>query len=330
MDFEQIKLSKFTTTYSKESITTTLHAELSDIKNGKYRSTIEQCRKLVDQNDREHYKIIKATLPVAAFGGVFNGGHKKENLVEYSRLVIIDIDDITQQSLTALKHNLCSNNFTLACWVSPSGRGIKLLIKVNTSYNEHRVAFKTISDYLLDTYGVVVDNSGSDYSRLCYASYDDSLFLNTGSQVFNVDMNNMDQLKEGKKIIAKSNITLPQFSDNERISLFSTEGRNKSTDRDKIWKLIQFLQKKQKSITSDYDSWLKVALAISNTFTYEVGLKYFLLLSKQDSHYNERECSLFLEYCYRNRRPKQVNLGTIFHIAELQGFSMSNGKIGAV
>ena len=55
--------------------------------------------------------------------------------------------------------------------------------------------------------------------------------------------------------------------------------------------LNKFLTKNEKSITFDYDDWLRVALAIAGSFTYEVGLRYFIELSKMDGiKFNENNC----------------------------------------
>ena len=322
MDLAEIKLSKFSNTYSKTAVTTTLHAELMAIKNGHYRIDIEKCRAFLKENNLESYKLLKAKLPVVTFSGVFHNGHKKENITEYSGHIIIDIDNISSEHILDVKQILSLDRFTLACWVSPSGLGLKVLFKIDTELFFHTHAFKQISEYIKTKYNIYVDKSGSDYSRLCYVSYDAEIFINADAEIYSVNCSTIEGLNVAKESLGSRPSIRKTVTENEKQLFNSTEGRNKRVDRDNIWKLIQFLKKRNKSITRNYDSWFKVALAIANSFTYDVGLTYFHLLSKQDPSYNEVECTAMLEYCYRNRRKDEIGLGTIFHLATEQGFNI--------
>ena len=49
------------------------------------------------------------------------------------------------------------------------------------------------------------------------------------------------------------------------------------------------MTKRNLSITNSYEEWYRIALAIANTFTYEIGEKYFLKISKIDDG---------LKFCY--------------------------------
>jgi hypothetical protein len=88
-------------------------------------------------------------------------------------------------------------------------------------------------------------------------------------------------------------------------------GRNKATKRNEIQKMIKFLKNKNLSITSDYERWFRIAYAIANTFTYDVGKKYFLQLCQLDGPRHDEEKSInILQYCYVNSR-RSISFGTI-------------------
>ena len=84
--------------------------------------------------------------------------------------------------------------------------------------------------------------------------------------------------------------------------------------------IIKYLTKNKLSITNSYDEWYRVAIIIANSFTYDVGEKYFLQLSQLDkSKYNEVECKNILIDCYENSRG-EINFNSIIHLASEKGF----------
>jgi hypothetical protein len=61
-------------------------------------------------------------------------------------------------------------------------------------------------------------------------------------------------------------------------------------------------------------------MAIANTFTYDVGEKYFLKLSSFDSKkYIETECKKFLKSCYESRNGA-IKFRTIVYFANEKGY----------
>jgi hypothetical protein len=61
-------------------------------------------------------------------------------------------------------------------------------------------------------------------------------------------------------------------------------------------------------------------MAIANTFTYDIGEKYFLKLSSLDStKFNEKECKNFLTNCYESRSGS-INFSTIVFFANKKGY----------
>jgi hypothetical protein len=92
--------------------------------------------------------------------------------------------------------------------------------------------------------------------------------------------------------------------------------------------IIRHLTNKNKTITYSYEEWCKVAMAIANTFTYEIGLNYFLKLSKLDTDkFNEISCTNFLNNCYETRKGK-LNFRSIIYLANQKGYQTKNQKNG--
>ncbi len=308
---------------TKEVIKSNLLDELRGIKEGKYKSIIEQCRFYTRKKDYDSYKSLKIKLPIVTFCGTFKGGRKLENLVEYNGVMILDIDDIEMSKVDALKAVLSNDQYIYSTWKSPSNEGLKALVKVDSTPSEHKSSFDSLKIYFKEKYEIELDNSGSDITRLCFVSWDEELFLNTESVVYRGKLN---QEPKEKKTVTKNTISRSLSK-----SAFATEGLNKKEHRKIVANIIKFLKKKDLSITSSFDEWFRVALAVSGTFSYDVGEKYYLGLCELDKErHNELESKNILKYCYNNRKlglNTSVTFGTIIFYAKQKGFITRSDKL---
>ena len=92
--------------------------------------------------------------------------------------------------------------------------------------------------------------------------------------------------------------------------------------------IIRYLNNKNCSITDNYENWCKVALAIANTFTFDVGKNYFIKLSKRDlDKFNESNCVNFLSNCYENRK-REITFASIVYLANKKGYKTKYQKNG--
>ena len=141
------------------------------ITNGTSKETIEKIRK----GDSS----LKKNLPVALFSGVFSS-RKDGDIEGHSGLVILDFDHIDVDDYKAL---LGTDDYVYACWTSPSGDGLKALVRISNT-ERHRDHFRALQVYFERNYGLEVDPSGINESRACFESYDPDLILKEDSQVF--------------------------------------------------------------------------------------------------------------------------------------------------
>ena len=65
---------------------------------------------------------------------------------------------------------------------------------------KHKVAFWQLYLYLLSNYGIELDRSGSDISRLCFLIWDPYLVLKDTSSVFEVKYDDLSVPQDKKKI----------------------------------------------------------------------------------------------------------------------------------
>lgn len=173
---------------------------LDDIKTGVYRNAITYLRKSLADNKTEAAERAKKSLPAFTPSATFKGGRKMEFLTNYNALVVLDIDKIAPEKLAECKSILNSNEFVFSYFVSPSGNGLKIFVKVDSGKDEHKYAFLVLQKYFEELLQVEIDKSGKDITRLCFCSFDPELFVNENSEVFFViESRELPQEKEKPK-----------------------------------------------------------------------------------------------------------------------------------
>lgn len=154
---------------------------LKAISEGKWQKEVEHLRTLSDGE----YGEQKEKLLSVTFSGTFS--HRNaEKLIDYTNMIVLDIDKLTSAQITAYTQDFRNDQFIFAFFISPSNKGIKILIRVNNKPEEHQKAFLALEDYFASRYAATLDKSGKDVSRLCFVSYDPDLYYNPDSQVFDV------------------------------------------------------------------------------------------------------------------------------------------------
>lgn len=302
---------------------------LCDIRSDKYKNITIQLRNHY-QNDDGLYSIKKRSLPAVTFCANFkNNARTKENLNTYNSLMILDIDNIGLEHIDSLFNLLSNDEYIFSLWRSPSGNGIKGIVKLN--YHEelrsdtvnvwHYSAFAKLFSYFKDKYDIELDQSGKDFTRLCFLSWDENIHIKDFDRTKAFLTEREDLLEIGKIDKLAQNAGAKQKTiQKARDILNNPQGRNNASNKKTMQNIIKFLTKQKKSITFEYDNWLRVALGISSSFTFDIGLKYFIELSKMDSSkFNEIQAKNMLQQCYFNNKG-QISFKTIIHLATQQGF----------
>ena len=157
---------------------------LDEIRTGKYKPGIIYLRKSLAENKTEAYNKAKKSLPAFTPSGKFIGGRKLEFLADYSSCIILDIDKLSAADLQNAKHLANQSEFTFASFISPSGNGLKILVKINSDKANHKEAFLLVQAHYESILKLEIDKSGKDVTRLCFYSWDENLYLNENATVF--------------------------------------------------------------------------------------------------------------------------------------------------
>ena len=321
----QCEVSLFSSVFNKEAKRYTLGNMLKSFSSLRYAKTIREARGYLLEGDTEMYKACKSMLPVVAFSGVFEGGHSKVNLVRYNNIVIIDIDHLSEEILSTAAEQLQQDEYVFAYWKSPSGQGLKGLVRISSGDEKHldehhRQAFRQLTDYFNTKYSIDIDQSGSDYSRLCYACWDEGLVIKETAKIFAVEIVTKDVLENPQMADASKHGDNHIYSSNHTIK-HSGIHHDRQSDIDTIWDIIRYLRSTGRSITHEYENWVRVAYSIANTFGPISGNTFFLILSQQDADkFDYDACRRLLDYCYAHSNG-QTSFGTIVYLARKAGYS---------
>ena len=128
-----------------------------------------------DVSQSKKYKAFN--FDYVTFSGVFST-RKNSCLVSHSGLMVLDFDHV--KKIETLKHTLLNDPEieTELLFTSPSGNGLKWVVKVDLTELSHAQYFQAISNYLFQKYNLKTDQSGKDVSRACFLAYDPSAYLN--------------------------------------------------------------------------------------------------------------------------------------------------------
>lgn len=301
---------------------------LSDIRYGTYSGQVQHLRDLLSTGERERYGERKRLLPGVTFSAVFKEKRQISEIKEYTKILVLDIDHLSESGLVAATITLREDPHVFACWVSPSQEGLKGLVGLSFSEgcvgmndaDKHRAAFAHVSRYFEEAYGVSLDQSGSDITRLCFLSSDPRLHLRIDAAEFVVAAPEPMGPERSPATGARSRRGSVALEMPLKHLLNRTEGKNLPTDRARMASIITYLTKRGISITATYEKWMRVAFATAEAFTFDVGKRYYLDLCRLDGHaHDERRSIAMLESCYQQGRG-EVGFGTILHYAQECGY----------
>lgn len=149
------------------------------------------------------YSELKKNLPGFTPSGTFRDSRRAKNLYKYSQLIVLDIDNIPEKDLPNLKELASIELHTFSAFISPSGNGLKILVLVDSSEDQHKMVFEQVKEHYESKLKVEVDKSGKDVSRLCFVSYDPNLYLNIAAEGFKFSSASGKHFKKAIELTSK-------------------------------------------------------------------------------------------------------------------------------
>jgi archaellum biogenesis ATPase FlaH len=161
-----------------------LNIILKHIKNGRWEQQIDEIREFIKNNENVKASILKKNLPAFTPSGTFKERRKKESIDSYSGLLHLDYDKV--EDVESLKEIIVKIPFTYSAFISPSGKGLKVLVMTDAKLEVHTEFFNSLRSYYDGIAGLESDGAVKDVTRLCFVSYDPELYLNESSEIFNI------------------------------------------------------------------------------------------------------------------------------------------------
>lgn len=155
----------------------TIDKVVQRIKGGRSALLVNQLRQTEDKKKRTE---LKKQLPSICFSGLFSKREDKA-LIQHSGLIAIDFDHVNER-LHELKDRLKNDKYTFLLFISPSGDGLKLVVKIPADAKTHAFSASALTDYYKDE---KLDEF-KDVSRICFESYDPDIYYNPDSEVFTI------------------------------------------------------------------------------------------------------------------------------------------------
>ena len=164
---------------------------LNAIKEGRFDKEIAQLREAASEEEKDR---IKKSLLAFTPSVVLNTGRKFTEGDSYSSIIHLDYDKL--DDIPGALKKIKALHYTYSCFISPSGNGIKVFVRVNNNKEQHEDAFNTLRSYYDKAVGVESDKSIKDLCRLCFVSSDPDLYINEESEVFNYTSISMTRTPE--------------------------------------------------------------------------------------------------------------------------------------
>lgn len=149
------------------------------IKSEKYKSIIAKIR--IEEFPSK--SPLKNKIPVFTPTGIFK--HRSiKGLEIYNGIICLDIDSVEDPQ--TLKELCKSLSYVHAAFITPSGKGLKVIIKTSSTVDEYKKTEEITSKRFFDDTGFMRDNHCKDIARIQFLSYDPDLYYNEQSEFIHI------------------------------------------------------------------------------------------------------------------------------------------------
>ena len=240
------------------------------ISNGSSEDLIKRIR---TEKDKKRINELKQELPAICFSGKFNK-RNDDSILEHSGLICLDFDKYdTQKKLHQHREQLISDEFVYCVFISPSGKGLKVLIKVPADVDNHVKYFMALQQYFDSEF---FDSTSKNISRVCYESYDPLIHINEDSLVW-------DKIIDTPTIVENKEITIP------------------ITDQTKIVEiLVKWWEKKYPMNEGQRNQNAFILASSFNDFGIEKSLAEYVLNGFQSQDFTINEIKKTIDSAYAN------------------------------
>ena len=261
-----------------------VHVILDRIKDGAG-ATKELVKKIRLEKRKPERQELKKQLPAICFSGTFNK-RTDASLLEHSGLICLDFDGyLKQKELLQDKESLSKNKYVFSVFISPSGNGLKVLVKIPADAESHTLYFNSLEKYFNSPY---FDKTSKNLSRVCYESYDPLIAVNKNSSIWDV----IEEPEYTEVSRSKDKATIPITDENKIVEI-----------------LVKWWEKKYPMSEGQRNQNAYVLAMAFNDFGINKSLASYVLNQFASEDFTLREIGTTIDSAYRHT----ANFGTKYY-----------------
>lgn len=246
---------------------------LERIRTGASKDLVMKIRKEKRKAERTE---MKRMLPAICFSGKFNK-RADSAVIEHSGLICLDFDGYPKQKdLLSDKEKMSKDKHVFSAFISPSGAGLKVLIKIPQEVENHISYFNSLNKHFNSEY---FDKTSRNISRVCYESYDPLIYVNPNSVVWN----KIDDFEYTEYNVNRDAPTIPITDENKIVEI-----------------LLKWWEKKYPMIEGKRNQHAFILAMAFNDYGINKSLASYIIEKYQSSDFTRREIQRTIDSAYSN------------------------------
>ena len=248
-------------------------------------SSKELVKKIRLEKDKAIRNELKKDLPAICFSGKFNK-RNDDSIVEHSGIICLDFDGYKKQKdLLSDKEQISKSKHVYSVFISPSGNGLKVLIKIPQDADNHVNYFNSLEKHFSSPY---FDKTCKNLSRVCYESYDPLIYINENSSVWDV----IEDIEYTEVNVHRDPPTIPITDENKIVDI-----------------LIKWWQKKYPMVEGQRNQNVYVLAMAFNDYGINKSLASYVLNNYATQDFNLSEIQRTIDSAYSHSQ----NFGTKYY-----------------
>jgi len=250
-----------------------VHKILGRIRDGKSKDLVTLIRKEKNKGERNE---LKKRLPSICFSGKFSK-RADNSILEHSGLICLDFDGYTKQKdMIQDKEKMIKDKYTFSVFISPSGNGLKVLVKIPNDAENHVKYFQSLENYYNSNH---FDTTSKNISRVCYESYDPLIYVNENSIIWET----IEETEYREVIVNKDQPTIPITDENKIVDI-----------------LVKWWNKKYPMVEGQRNHNVYVLAMAFNDYGINKNLAQYICNQYQSSDFTLAEIEQTINSAYQN------------------------------
>jgi len=255
---------------------------LKRIKDGASKHLVKRIRTEKIKAERNE---LKKLLPAICFSGLFNK-RLDSAINEHSGFICLDFDGYEKKKiLLEHKERLTKDGYVYSVFISPSGNGLKAIVKIPSIADNHVSYFNSLNKYFDSTY---FDKTCKNISRVCYESYDPLIHINENSLLWDT----ISEPEYTEVVKHRDAPTIPITDENKIVDI-----------------LVKWWTKKYPMVEGQRNQNVFILAMAFNDYGVNKALAGFILNQYITKDFNQGEISRTIESAYAH----SANFGTKYY-----------------